>query len=118
MLSGYFLISLVAFFALSVCGAIFILTRLLAPYRPDAAKNSSYECGFDQASRVTEKLPIHYYRVALLFVLFDLEIAFLMPWAVSLKRLDPLGFFVGISFTGLLGLGLYYEWRKGVLQWR
>ncbi len=103
--------------ALLVCVAIFAAVGFLAPHKPDPAKNSPYECGFDQASPIATQLPVHYYRVAILFVLFDLEIVFLMPWAVSLTKMNLTGFVVGIAFTGILGLGLLYEWKKGALRW-
>ncbi|WP_372525835.1 NADH-quinone oxidoreductase subunit A [Piscinibacter sp.] len=90
---------------------------LLGPHRPDAAKNSPYECGFEAFEDARMKFDVRYYLVAILFILFDLEIAFLFPWAVSLREIGPVGFWSMMVFLGILVVGFAYEWKKGALDW-
>ena len=90
---------------------------LLGPRKPDAAKNSPYECGFDAFEDARMKFDVRYYLVAILFILFDLEIAFLFPWAVSLKEIGLTGFVAMMIFLGILVIGFVYEWKKGALDW-
>ena len=90
---------------------------LLGPSRPDAAKLSPYECGFEAFEDSRMKFDVRYYLVAILFVLFDLEIAFLFPWAVSLKAIGRFGVVSMLVFVGLLVVGFVYEWKKGALEW-
>ena len=101
--------------------AIGILPQLmgfiLGPNRPDAAKNSAYECGFEAFEDARMKFDVRYYLVAILFILFDLEIAFLFPWAVSLKEIGIVGFWSVMVFLGILVVGFAYEWKKGALDW-
>jgi len=94
-----------------------VLGYLLGPQRPDAAKNSPYECGFDAFEDARMKFDVRYYLVAILFILFDLEIAFLFPWAVSLKQIGPTGFWAMMIFLAILVVGCAYEWKKGALDW-
>ena len=94
-----------------------VLGYLLGPQRPDAAKNSPYECGFDAFEDARMKFDVRYYLVAILFILFDLEIAFLFPWAVSLKQIGPTGFWATMIFLAILVVGFAYEWKKGALDW-
>ena len=94
-----------------------VLGYILGPNRPDAAKNSPYECGFDAFEDARMKFDVRYYLVAILFILFDLEIAFLFPWAVSLKDIGPLGFWSVMVFLGILVVCFAYEWKKGALDW-
>jgi NADH-quinone oxidoreductase subunit A len=94
-----------------------VLGYLLGPQRPDAAKNSPYECGFDAFEDARMKFDVRYYLVAILFILFDLEIAFLFPWAVSLKQIGPTGFWAMMIFLAILVVGFAYEWKKGALDW-
>jgi NADH-quinone oxidoreductase subunit A len=93
------------------------LGYLLGPQRPDAAKNSPYECGFDAFEDARMKFDVRYYLVAILFILFDLEIAFLFPWAVSLKQIGSTGFWAMMIFLSILVVGFAYEWKKGALDW-
>lgn len=93
------------------------LGRLLAPYRPDPAKLSPYECGFEAFEDSRMKFDVRYYLVAILFIVFDLEIAFLFPWAVALKQIGRPGFLAMALFLSILVVGFIYEWMKGALEW-
>jgi NADH-quinone oxidoreductase subunit A len=84
---------------------------------PDAAKNSPYECGFEAFEDARMKFDVRYYLVAILFILFDLEIAFLFPWAVALKEIGAAGFWAMMIFLAVLVVGFVYEWKKGALDW-
>jgi NADH-quinone oxidoreductase subunit A len=94
-----------------------VIGFLLGPQRPDAAKNSPYECGFEAFDDARSKFDVRYYLVAILFILFDLEIAFLFPWAASLKEIGATGFIAMMIFLGILVVGFVYEWKKGALDW-
>jgi NADH-quinone oxidoreductase subunit A len=94
-----------------------VLGALLGPNRPDQAKNSPYECGFEAFEDARMKFDVRYYLVAILFILFDLEIAFLFPWAVALKEIGAAGFWAMMIFLGILVVGFAYEWKKGALDW-
>ena len=94
-----------------------VLGYILGPNRPDPAKNSPYECGFEAFGDARMKFDVRYYLVAILFILFDLEIAFLFPWAISLKDVGALGFWSVMVFLGVLVVGFIYEWKKGALDW-
>lgn len=94
-----------------------LLGYLIAPHRPDAEKNSPYECGFEAFEDARVKFDVRYYLVAILFILFDLEIAFLFPWAVALKDIGHVGFWAMMIFLAILVVGFIYEWKKGALDW-
>jgi NADH-quinone oxidoreductase subunit A len=94
-----------------------IFSTVLGFQRPDAAKNSPYECGFEAFEDARMKFDVRYYLVAILFILFDLEIAFLFPWAVALKEIGPVGFWAMMIFLAILVVGFVYEWKKGALDW-
>ena len=94
-----------------------LLGYLIAPRRPDAEKNSPYECGFEAFEDARMKFDVRYYLVAILFILFDLEIAFLFPWAVALKDIGQIGFWAMMIFLAILTIGFIYEWKKGALDW-
>ncbi len=94
-----------------------IIGYILGPNRPDAAKNSPYECGFEAFEDARMKFDVRYYLVAILFILFDLEIAFLFPWAVSLHEVGITGFIAVLVFLAILVVGFAYEWKKGALTW-
>ncbi len=94
-----------------------VLGRLLGPVKPDSEKNSPYECGFEAFEDARMKFDVRYYLVAILFILFDLEIAFLFPWAVALKEIGLVGFWAVMVFLGILVVGFVYEWKKGALDW-
>ena len=94
-----------------------VLGFLLGPNRPDKAKNSPYECGFEAFEDARMKFDVRYYLVAILFILFDLEIAFLFPWAIVLQELGWFGLNAMLVFLGILVVGFVYEWKKGALEW-
>src|SRR5207247_9063301 len=85
---------------------------VLGPHRPDSEKLSPYECGFEAFEDARMKFDVRYYLVAILFIIFDLEIAFLFPWAVALKEVGAAGFWSGMVFLGILGVGFVYELKK------
>jgi NADH-quinone oxidoreductase subunit A len=93
------------------------LSRLLGVHRPDSEKLSPYECGFEAFEDARMKFDVRYYLVAILFILFDLEIAFLFPWAIVLQEIGRFGFFAMVVFLGILVVGFIYEWKKGALEW-
>ena len=94
-----------------------VVSLLLGTHRPDSEKLSPYECGFEAFEDARMKFDVRYYLVAILFILFDLEIAFLFPWAVTLKEIGTLGFVSMMVFLGILVVGFIYEWMKGALEW-
>ena len=93
------------------------LSRLLGVHRPDTEKLSPYECGFDAFEDARMKFDVRYYLIAILFILFDLEIAFLFPWAVVLQEIGFFGFMAMMVFLAILVVGFIYEWMKGALEW-
>jgi NADH-quinone oxidoreductase subunit A len=94
-----------------------VLGYILGPNRPDAAKNSPYECGFEAFEDARMKFDVRYYLIAILFILFDLEIAFLVPWAVALTDIGSTGFWTGVVFLIDLLVGFVYAWKIGALDW-
>ena len=94
-----------------------LFSSVLGFNKPDAAKLSPYECGFEAFEDARMKFDVRYYLVAILFILFDLEIAFLFPWAVALKEIGPVGFWSMMVFLAILVVGFVYEWKKGALDW-
>ncbi|MDD4617342.1 MAG: NADH-quinone oxidoreductase subunit A [Alphaproteobacteria bacterium] len=93
------------------------LSFLLARQKPNPEKGSAYECGFPALGDARLKVDVRFYLVAILFIVFDLEIAFLFPWAVSLGDIGLTGFWAMMVFLGVLGVGFIYEWKKGALEW-
>jgi len=117
MLENYLPILIFIVFGL-IFGAITIAFGfVLAPRRPDSEKLSPYECGFEAFEDSRMKFDVRYYLVAILFIIFDLEIAFLFPWAVVLREIGMFGFLAMMLFLGILVIGFVYEWKKGALQW-
>jgi NADH-quinone oxidoreductase subunit A len=94
-----------------------VLGFVFGPNRPDAEKNSPYECGFEAFEDARMKFDVRYYLVAILFILFDLEIAFFFPWAVALQEIGWTGTLAGLVFLAILTVGFVYEWKKGALDW-
>jgi NADH-quinone oxidoreductase subunit A len=106
---------------IGIAGVIALLaigaSWLVARQKPDAQKTSAYECGFDAFGDARGKFDVRFYLVAILFIVFDLEVAFLFPWAVSLGKIGLFGFWSMMAFLGVLTIGFIYEWRKGALEW-
>ncbi|MFN7055552.1 NADH-quinone oxidoreductase subunit A [Hyphomonas sp.] len=100
-----------------ISGLFVVGSAILAPSRPDPEKNSAYECGFAAFDDARMKFDVRFYLVAILFIIFDLEVAFLFPWAVSLGEIGVLGFWSMVVFLGVLTVGFIYEWRRGALEW-
>lgn len=94
-----------------------IATRLLIKQRPDPAKNAPYECGFSAFEDARRPFDVRYYLVAILFIIFDLETAFMFPWAVAFRDIGWLGFGAMMLFLAILMVGFVYEWRRGALEW-
>tara|TARA_Y100001936_G_scaffold5852_1_gene5206 strand:+ start:479 stop:811 length:333 start_codon:yes stop_codon:yes gene_type:complete len=97
--------------------AMFLLSKILGPSSPDSEKLSAYECGFEAFDDTRSKFDVKFYLVSILFIIFDLEIAFLFPWAVSLGNIGALGFYSMMFFLFILTVGFIYEWRNGALDW-
>ena len=121
MLTNYFPVLLFIVVGIVVGAALMIVGRLatgvLGLNRPDVAKLSPYECGFEAFEDARMKFDVRYYLVAILFILFDLEIAFLFPWAVALQEIGLTGFLAMMVFLAILIVGFIYEWKKGALDW-
>ncbi|MDZ4740801.1 MAG: NADH-quinone oxidoreductase subunit A [Alphaproteobacteria bacterium] len=96
---------------------LMVLPLLIAPYRPDPEKLSAYECGFNAFDDARMKFDVRFYLVAILFIIFDLEVTFLFPWAITLGDIGVFGFWSMMSFLGILTVGFIYEWKKGALEW-
>ena len=116
-LSNYLPVLLFLFVGSLVGIGPMVIGKLLGPSRPDPEKLSAYECGFEAFGDARMQVDIRYYLVAILFILFDLEIAFLFPWAVSLGTIGFIGFMSMMIFLGILVVGFVYEWGKGALDW-
>ena len=117
MLQNYLPVLLFIIIGLGL-GAVMILAgAVLGPRRPDPDKLSPYECGFEAFEDSRMKFDVRYYLVAILFIIFDLEIAFLFPWAVVLDRIGAFGFLAMMVFLAVLVVGFIYEWKKGALEW-
>ncbi len=117
MLEQYFPILLFIIVGLGLGVVLLSLGKLLSPNKPDPEKLSPYECGFEAFEDARMKFDVRYYLVAILFILFDLEIAFLFPWAVVLQDIGFDGFVAMMIFLLILVVGFVYEWKKGALEW-
>jgi len=117
VLENYFPILLFILVGLGVGVAPLLIGKLVSPHKPDAQKNSPYECGFEAFEDARMKFDVRYYLVAILFILFDLEIAFLFPWAVVIQEIGLAGFWAMMLFLFVLVVGFIYEWVKGALEW-
>ena len=116
-LSNYFSIILFLFIALALSFGFILANFLAAPSNPDPEKLSAYECGFEAFDDSRMEFDVRFYLVAILFIIFDLEIAFLFPWAISLGNIGALGFWSMMIFLSVLTIGFIYEWKKGALEW-
>ena len=105
------------FIALFLSAGFILINFLASPYNPDPEKLSTYECGFEAFDDSRMEFDVRFYLVAILFIIFDLEIAFLFPWAISLGNIGALGFWSMMFFLGVLTIGFIYEWKKGALEW-
>jgi NADH-quinone oxidoreductase subunit A len=117
LLREYFPILVFLAIAAAVALAMVAASFLVARQRPDSAKLSPYECGFEPFDDARIRFDVRYYLVAILFIIFDLEVAFLFPWAVSLADIGGFGFWSMIVFLAVLTIGFIYEWKKGALEW-
>lgn len=117
MLEGYLPILIFVVIALGLSFVMLMLGQLMSPSNPYKEKNSPYECGFEAFEDSRMKFDVRYYLVAIMFIIFDLEIAFLFPWAVVLQDIGMVGFVAMGIFLGILVVGFVYEWKKGALEW-
>jgi NADH-quinone oxidoreductase subunit A len=123
MLENYFPVLLFIILGVVIASVPVVLGWVIAPHKPDAQKNSPYECGFEAFEDARMKFDVRYYLLAILFILFDLEVAFLLPWASILKEiaatpsLRVFGFIEMLVFLGVLIIGYVYVWKKGALDW-
>ncbi len=121
MLEGYFpilmFIAVGLGFGIAPIVSGWIVSRLVGVHKPDEQKLSPYECGFEAFEDARMRFDVRYYLVAILFILFDLEIAFLFPWAIVLQEIGMFGFISMMIFLAILVVGFAYEWKKGALEW-
>ncbi|KAA3626390.1 MAG: NADH-quinone oxidoreductase subunit A [Proteobacteria bacterium] len=117
MLENYLPILLFIVIGLAFGVGPMLAGAILGPRRPDSEKLSPYECGFEAFEDSRMKFDIRYYLVAILFIIFDLEIAFLFPWAIVLDQIGMFGYLAMVLFLGILVIGFIYEWKKGALEW-
>ena len=116
-LTDYLTIIIFLFMALGLSIGFIAINFLAAPNNPDPEKLSAYECGFEAFDDSRMEFDVRFYLVAILFIIFDLEIAYLFPWAVSLSNIGIYGFWSMMIFLGILTIGFIYEWKKGALDW-
>ena len=117
VLFGYLPILVFLVIAGGIALAMVAGSLILARQKPYAEKLSAYECGFEAFDDARRRFDVRYYLVAILFIIFDLEVAFLFPWAVSLSKIGMFGFWSMMIFLGVLTVGFIYEWKKGALEW-
>jgi NADH-quinone oxidoreductase subunit A len=117
MLREYLPILIFLVIAIGIAGAMVAASFIVARQKPDPEKLSAYECGFDAFDDARRRFDVRFYLVSILFIIFDLEVAFLFPWAISLKRIGAFGFWSMMAFLGVLTIGFIYEWKKGALEW-
>ena len=117
LLKDYLPIVIFIGISLAIGLALLVSAMIIAVNRPDPEKVSAYECGFDAFDDARMKFDVRFYLVSILFIIFDLEVAFLFPWAISLKEVGLFGFWSMMVFLAVLTVGFIYEWRKGALEW-
>jgi len=117
MLENYLPILMFMLIGIAMGAITSLIGFLFGSHRPDSEKNSPYECGFEAFEDARMKFDVRYYLVAILFIIFDLEIAFLFPWAVVFKDLGLFSFVAMMIFLAILVIGFIYEWKKGALEW-
>ena len=116
-LTDYLSIIIFLLIALLISIGFILINFLSSPTNPDPEKLSAYECGFDAFDDSRMEFDVRFYLVAILFIIFDLEIAFLFPWAITLGKTGVFGFWSMMIFLGVLTIGFIYEWKKGALEW-
>ena len=116
-LTDYLSIIIFLFIALLISVGFILINFISSPSNPDPEKLSAYECGFDAFDDSRMEFDVRFYLVAILFIIFDLEIAFLFPWAITLGKTGVFGFWSMMIFLGVLTIGFIYEWKKGALEW-
>tara|TARA_A100001011_G_scaffold371918_1_gene429755 strand:- start:374 stop:742 length:369 start_codon:yes stop_codon:yes gene_type:complete len=116
-LSEYLSIIIFLFISLLLSIGFVVINFIASPNNPDPEKLSAYECGFEAFDNARTEFDVRFYLVAILFIIFDLEIAFLFPWAISLGNIGLLGFYSMMTFLLILTVGFIYEWKKGALEW-
>ena len=116
-LKEYFSIILFLFISGVLSAGFILINYIFSPKKPDPEKLSPYECGFEPFNDSRMQFDVRFYLVAILFIIFDLEIAFLFPWAISLGKIGLLGFISMMIFLAILTIGFIYEWKKGALDW-
>jgi NADH-quinone oxidoreductase subunit A len=117
LLQAYLPLVIFVAIAFVISGVLLVVPFFIAPNKPDPEKVSTYECGFDAFDDARMKFDVRFYLVSLLFIIFDLEVAFLFPWAVAFGDVGLFGFWAMMVFLGVLTIGFIYEWRKGALEW-
>ena len=116
-LSEYLSIIIFLFISLLLSIGFIVINYIASPRNPDPEKLSAYECGFEAFDNARVEFDVRFYLVAILFIIFDLEIAFLFPWAISLGNIGLFGFYSMMAFLFILTVGFIYEWKKGALEW-
>ncbi|MBM3632798.1 MAG: NADH-quinone oxidoreductase subunit A [Alphaproteobacteria bacterium] len=116
-LNNYLPIMIFFILAIGLSIALLVLNHLRSTRNPDPEKISPYECGFNAFEDTRHRFDVRFYLIAILFIIFDLEIAFLFPWAITLSKIGLFGFCSMISFLSILTIGFIYEWKKGALEW-
>ncbi len=117
LLADYLPILVFIGIAVAIAGVAVGASYVIAPQKPDVDKTSAYECGFDAFDDARHKFDVRFYLVSILFIIFDLEVAFLFPWAITLGKIGAFGFWSMMVFLAILTIGFIYEWRKGALEW-
>lgn len=117
MLQEYVGILIAFVIAAAIGGGFIVLTTLMGPKKPSAVKNEPFECGKSPFMRPGGRFPVKFYLIAMLFILFDIEVVFLFPWAVVFKELGWTGYLQMVLFLGVVVLGFVYAWKKGALEW-
>jgi len=117
LLSDYLPLAIFIAVALGLSAVLLVVPFIVAFKQPDPEKMSAYECGFNAFDDARMKFDVRFYLVAILFIIFDLEVAFLFPWAVAFGQLGAFGFWSMMVFLGVLTIGFAYEWKKGALEW-
>jgi NADH-quinone oxidoreductase subunit A len=116
-MEGYLPILIMIGLGVGFSGGNLVLSQFIGPRRPSPEKSAPYECGMPAVGDARERMSVKFYLVAMIFLLFDIEIAFLYPWATAFRTLGPTGFWQIVSFFGLLVTGYIYVWRKGAFDW-